>query len=84
MREDTDASVGVAVTPPYGDPVASPCVSVCKMNPRGGSVAEQAAGGVCVGCLRTLDEIIEWGTATDDRRRAIVDATVARKDVKAA
>jgi hypothetical protein len=66
------------------DPVPSPCVSLCKMNPRDGNAAERAAGGLCVGCLRTLDEIIEWGTATDDRRRKIVGATAARKSIKTA
>jgi predicted Fe-S protein YdhL (DUF1289 family) len=64
------------------DPVRSPCVSVCKMDPRHGSAAERTAGGLCVGCLRTLDEIIEWGTATNHRRRAIVSETVARKGRK--
>jgi predicted Fe-S protein YdhL (DUF1289 family) len=60
------------------DPVPSPCVSICKMDSRRGTGDERAAGGLCVGCLRTLDEIIEWGTATDARRRAIVAATIAR------
>jgi predicted Fe-S protein YdhL (DUF1289 family) len=41
--------------------VESPCVSICRMQ-----------DGVCEGCGRTLDEIAEWSTATDDRRRAIL------------
>jgi hypothetical protein len=66
------------------EPVPSPCVSICKMDPRRGTDAERTAGGLCVGCLRTLDEIIEWGTASDERRRRIVAMTVARRPVKAA
>ena len=41
--------------------VESPCVSICRMS-----------DGLCEGCGRTLDEIAEWSTASDDRRRAIL------------
>ena len=41
--------------------VESPCVSICLMKE-----------GLCEGCGRTLDEIAEWSTATDERRRAIL------------
>jgi len=61
------------------DDVPSPCISICKMNPILGTADERAAGGLCVGCLRTIDEIIEWGTATDDRKRAIVAAASSRR-----
>ncbi len=54
------------------EPLASPCISICKMDPRAGSDADRAAGGLCVGCLRTLDEIVEWGTASTDRKRVIL------------
>ncbi|WP_312435132.1 DUF1289 domain-containing protein [Janthinobacterium sp.] len=27
--------------------------------------------GLCEGCLRTLDEIIAWGKADDDFKRAV-------------
>ena len=43
-------------------PVPSPCVSVCRIDP---------ASGLCVGCLRTLDEIAAWGSLTDGAKRAI-------------
>ncbi len=62
------------------DLVRSPCISVCKMDPGAGDDVERAAGGLCVGCLRTLDEIVEWGTATDDRKAAIVRAVERRRD----
>ncbi|WP_423604979.1 DUF1289 domain-containing protein [Sphingomonas sp. MS122] len=46
--------------------VESPCVSICRMK-----------DGLCEGCGRTLDEIAEWSSATDARRRAIL-ARIAR------
>jgi predicted Fe-S protein YdhL (DUF1289 family) len=27
--------------------------------------------GLCLGCMRTIDEIIAWGTADDDVKRAV-------------
>jgi predicted Fe-S protein YdhL (DUF1289 family) len=42
--------------------VPSPCISVCKMNPR---------TGLCEGCFRTIGEIAQWSTATDDLKRAV-------------
>ncbi|MBI2307086.1 MAG: DUF1289 domain-containing protein [Rhodocyclales bacterium] len=50
--------------------VASPCINVCRMD---------AAGALCVGCLRTLDEIARWSRATDDDRRAILAAVDRRR-----
>lgn len=32
-------------------PIPSPCVNVCQMDP---------GSGLCLGCLRTLDEIAGW------------------------
>ena len=46
-------------TPP-GPP--SPCVSLCEMAPD---------TGLCRGCLRNIDEIVAWGTADDDYKRAV-------------
>lgn len=42
--------------------VPSPCIGVCLMN---------AQTGWCEGCLRTIEEIIAWGSATDVDKRAI-------------
>ena len=44
------------------DPVASPCISVCRMD-------EET--GWCVGCLRTLDEIALWSVLDDEDKRAV-------------
>lgn len=44
------------------DPLPSPCISVCKMDePR----------HFCIGCLRSLQELRDWGSASSERRRAI-------------
>lgn len=43
-------------------PVPSPCNSVCRMN---------ADTGWCLGCWRTLDEIVAWGRLDDEAKRAI-------------
>jgi len=45
-----------------GQNVPSPCISVCCMS-------EQT--GLCEGCYRTLDEIIQWSSADDPAKRAI-------------
>ncbi len=42
--------------------VASPCISVCRMD---------EASGLCVGCLRTLDEIVAWGMLDDQGKRDV-------------
>jgi predicted Fe-S protein YdhL (DUF1289 family) len=51
-------------------PVASPCISVCRID---------AASGLCVGCLRTLDEIACWGSVDDAARRGILGAVANRR-----
>lgn len=49
---------------PTGDAgkVPSPCISICKMN---------AQTGLCEGCFRTIDEIAQWGTATEESKRQV-------------
>ena len=51
------------------DQVPSPCISVCVMD---------AASGVCIGCLRTLDEIAAWSVLDGDARRAVLAAIEER------
>ena len=43
--------------------VASPCVSLCRMD---------ADSGWCLGCLRTLDEIALWGSLDDAGKREVM------------
>lgn len=40
----------------------SPCISICRMDAR---------TGLCEGCLRTIDEITQWSTATEEYKRAV-------------
>lgn len=44
-------------------PVASPCISVCRMD---------EASGFCVGCWHTCDEIARWAMASDAERLEIL------------
>ena len=56
-------------------PVPSPCISVCKMDPR---------TGWCEGCHRTIDEIAAWSRMDDDAKRAVWADLARRRDLKAA
>jgi uncharacterized protein len=40
----------------------SPCINVCRMDPR---------TGWCEGCLRTIEEIAAWSSASEERKRAV-------------
>ncbi|HVE49967.1 MAG TPA: DUF1289 domain-containing protein [Casimicrobiaceae bacterium] len=51
-------------------PVASPCTSVCAMDP---------ASGFCAGCFRTLDEIAAWGALSDVEKRAVLSQLPQRR-----
>jgi predicted Fe-S protein YdhL (DUF1289 family) len=50
--------------------VASPCISVCAIDPR---------TGLCEGCFRTLDEIAGWITFSNDQKRAVLAALPGRR-----
>ena len=56
---------------PEGEPVPSPCISVCRID---------ATTGLCAGCLRTLDEIARWGTMGDGERLRIMDAVLPTRE----
>lgn len=49
--------------------IDSPCTGVCQLDP---------ASGLCLGCLRSRDEIACWGSATDIQRLKILD-TIAQR-----
>ena len=51
------------------DKVESPCVRNCCLNER----------DICIGCLRTLEEIKEWGQASETRKREIIILSKHRK-----
>ena len=48
--------------------VISPCINICNMEE-----------GLCIGCLRTLDEIACWANAADEDRRRILAAVAQRR-----
>lgn len=49
--------------------IRSPCNNICRMDEK---------TGLCVGCLRTIDEIVSWRHLDDDERQLIL-TTVARR-----
>jgi predicted Fe-S protein YdhL (DUF1289 family) len=61
MSDPTNLTVA-AGDPALASPVPSPCVSLCKMD------AERL---YCMGCLRTIEEIINWSKADDDYKRGV-------------
>jgi predicted Fe-S protein YdhL (DUF1289 family) len=50
--------------------VASPCISLCRMN---------AESGLCEGCFRSLDEIARWGSRSDAEKRDILARVSERR-----
>jgi predicted Fe-S protein YdhL (DUF1289 family) len=55
------AAIVGGVQPP-SDPLASPCIRTCCLDD----------DDVCMGCGRSLAEIVSWGTASDDEKREIL------------
>jgi hypothetical protein len=54
-----------------GEPiVASPCISVCVIDP---------PTGLCAGCFRTLQEIADWIDLSSDARRQVLAALGERR-----
>lgn len=43
--------------------VDSPCIKICTIHP---------AERLCVGCLRSIDEIAGWGRMSPEERQAIM------------
>jgi predicted Fe-S protein YdhL (DUF1289 family) len=56
------------------DPLASPCVRNCCLDD----------GNVCMGCGRSLQEIVQWGTASDADKTEILARSRERLRVRAA
>ncbi len=50
--------------------IMSPCRSVCKMS---------TTTGLCIGCLRTLDEIAAWGQMSAAERAAVMREIALRQ-----
>lgn len=65
-RPGAGAGNAAAMPPELQTPVPSPCVSLCEMAP-----ATATSPSLCRGCLRTIDEIVKWGSADDSYKRAV-------------
>jgi len=50
--------------------VLSPCNSVCRIDER---------SGWCLGCFRTLDEIVAWSALDEAQKRGVRDALPSRR-----
>ncbi len=45
------------------DEIASPCVKLCVVHPE---------ARICVGCLRTIDEITQWSRLSHEERASVM------------
>lgn len=54
----------------HSGPMPSPCTGICQMD---------AGTGLCKGCQRTIDEIIDWGVAPEAKKRQVWLAILARR-----
>ena len=52
------------------DPIDSPCINICKLDP---------ATGLCLGCKRTLDEIAHWTDYSEAERRRVLEHVAHRE-----
>ncbi|WMN17609.1 MULTISPECIES: DUF1289 domain-containing protein [Pseudomonas] len=72
-------SQGPAVRPPkplysnVSPAVGSPCISLCRLDEE----------KVCRGCFRHVEDIREWRSADDERRRVICAQALQRKQAAA-
>jgi|HubBroStandDraft_5_1064220.scaffolds.fasta_scaffold1838805_2 predicted Fe-S protein YdhL (DUF1289 family) len=57
-------------------PVPSPCVRNCCLDD----------DSICLGCFRSMEEIMEWGRVAvgDDRRRVILENARRRREAQEA
>jgi predicted Fe-S protein YdhL (DUF1289 family) len=46
----------------------SPCINVCRME-----------GDICIGCLRTLNEIAGWSRMSGDEKQSVLARVEQRK-----
>ena len=49
--------------------VASPCIAICQLGP----------DDLCVGCLRSMDEIRDWPIMTAEEKRTVLANIETRK-----
>lgn len=49
--------------------IISPCIGNCALD----------ANDICVGCFRSIDEILVWGNANTEDRSQIIEQTLKRR-----
>lgn len=54
--------------------VPSPCVHICALDDE----------DICIGCQRSMDEIVRWGRMDDAERRQVLARCAARGRAKGA
>ena len=54
---------------PSGSETSSPCVDICELD----------SDFVCVGCGRTIDEVLKWPEYTDEQKKAVLDRIFGEK-----
>lgn len=42
--------------------VESPCIGLCRLD-----------NGVCIGCYRTTEEVVEWYNYDNEQKQAVID-----------
>jgi hypothetical protein len=60
---NSSASTSDSAASPSVDSIESPCVDVCKLD----------SNFVCIGCRRTIDEVLKWPEYTDEQKKAVLD-----------
>jgi len=56
-------------TMPTNSDELSPCIDVCKLD----------SDFVCIGCGRTIDEVLKWPQYTDEQKKAVLDRLFGEK-----
>ena len=51
--------------------ILSPCVRNCCLNEK----------DICLGCFRSMDEICQWSSASEQKKRLILNLAEKRKSV---
>ncbi|MGF6711933.1 putative Fe-S protein YdhL (DUF1289 family) [Luteibacter sp. W1I16] len=60
---------GMAIAPTSPNLPLTPCTGVCRLDAR----------GLCMGCLRTGDEIARWSSLNDAQKLWIMDEVLPRR-----